>query len=172
MMNLDSPTGLTADPIIAVTRGQVEHFGASDAPCRALQLPDGVLLRYTPVASLFFYLRTGIADGKISTRVFASDSPYEREKTAIGEVATPMFEPRADQNHMRKVERLLASWVAFVRDGSGPGRHRRPTTRPGGPDHRGRCLCAQGGSGHGPAPSRPDRGRDRGRLPRQPGEQQ
>jgi hypothetical protein len=77
-------------------RMQVEHFRDADPRCRAMQLPEGVLLRYMLSRSLCFYLRSGVRDGNITTRVFASDSPYDRQKTDIGEVRTPMFAPQAD----------------------------------------------------------------------------
>jgi hypothetical protein len=100
------------------TRTQLRYFQEADPRCRGLQLPEGVLLRYTLAQALYFYLRTGVAEGKIRTRVYASDSPYDRMKTDIGEVATPMFESHADAKHLRKLERLLREWVAFVKDGS------------------------------------------------------
>jgi hypothetical protein len=81
-----------------------------------MQLPEGILLRYTLSEALYFYLRTGAADGKIVTRVFASDSPYEPKKNGIGEVSTPMFEPHAEALHLRKLEGLLRGWVNFVRE--------------------------------------------------------
>src|SRR5947208_929391 len=96
------------------TQSQVQHFRDADPRCRAVQLPDGVVLRYNLSESLYFYLRTAITDGKIASRVFASDSPYEREKTLIGEVITPMFQEMADFQHLKKVEKLLHSWINFV----------------------------------------------------------
>ncbi len=74
-----------------------------------------MLLRYTLSQALYFYLRTGIRDGKIWTRVFASDSPYDRQKATIGDVMTPIFDPRADLTHLTKVQRLVLSWVEFVK---------------------------------------------------------
>ena len=99
-----------------VTRHQVEHFRGADPRCRVMQLPEGLLLRYTLSQALYFYLRTGAAEGRILTRVFASDSPYDPKKHDIGEVATPMFEADADAVHLRKVQRLLTDWVRFVQD--------------------------------------------------------
>ncbi|MFL5245736.1 MAG: hypothetical protein ACJ8FY_26995 [Gemmataceae bacterium] len=97
------------------TQSQLQHFRKADPNCRALQLPEGIMLRYTLSEALYFYLRSGVKDGKILTRVFASDSPYDRLKTGIGEVTTPMFEPSADFNHFQKLETLLHSWVNFVK---------------------------------------------------------
>jgi hypothetical protein len=97
-----------------VSRTHAEHFEQADPRCRSLQLPEGVLLRYTALGSLYFYLRSGVDDGKIVTAVHASDSPYERQKGLIGEVRTPMFEPHADASHLGKVERLVRAWVDFV----------------------------------------------------------
>ncbi len=99
--------------VYQTTRTQLEHF---QQRCRALQLPEGLMLRYNLSTSLYFYLHTAIAEGKIKTRIYASDSPYERKKTDIGEVATPMFESQADQNHLRRLEKLLLSWVNFIKD--------------------------------------------------------
>jgi hypothetical protein len=95
---------------------QLEHFRLVDPRCKALQLPDGLLLRYTLSKALYFYLRSGVKDCKIATRVYASDSPYDRQKAHIGEVLTPMFETQADRNHLLKVQSLLRGWIAFVRD--------------------------------------------------------
>jgi hypothetical protein len=97
---------------------QIIHFELVDSRCRGLQLPEGVLLRYTLSGALYFYLRSGVKEGKITTRVYASDSPYDRQKAQIGEVTTPMFEAQADQNHMVKLQQKLHAWVEFVRDGA------------------------------------------------------
>jgi hypothetical protein len=102
--------------VTEVIHTQLQHFQHTDPPCRGLQLPDGILLRHTMSRSLYFYLRTGIDNGKIKTRIFSSDSPYDREKAMIGEVNTPMFEHEADGVHMAKLERLLRDWVDFVQE--------------------------------------------------------
>jgi hypothetical protein len=98
------------------TRTQLEHFRDADHHCRAMQLPDGLLLRYTLAQSLYFYLRSVVDSGNLRTRVFASDSPYDREKADIGEVKTPIFAPQADQTHLQSLERLLRAWIEFVKD--------------------------------------------------------
>jgi hypothetical protein len=113
-MNVD---GLSEESLVQeTTRSQLQHFQAADPRCRAMQLPEGVLLRYTLAQAMYFYLRTGVSEGKIRTRIYASDSPYDRTKTDIGEVTTPMFESHADPQHLKKLERLLRRWVEFVRD--------------------------------------------------------
>lgn len=109
------------DVVVEVNRTQLQHFTGDDPRCRALQLPEGILLRYNLSESLYFYLRTQIEDGKIATRVFASNSPYEQQKASIGKVLTPMFEARADFNHLEKVKQLLHSWVEFVQQGADVG---------------------------------------------------
>src|SRR5262249_23027981 len=81
-------------------RTQFEHFRAVAPRCRVMQLPEGLLLRYTPVQALYFYLRTGASDGRIVTMIYASDSPYDPRKTTIGEARTPMFEDEADFKHL------------------------------------------------------------------------
>src|SRR5687767_5424493 len=101
--------------VVEVNRHQIQHFTEADARCRALELPEGIMLRYNLTESLFFYLKTGVQNGAIITRAFASDTPYERQKTPIGEVRTPMFEAGADRVHLEKVEQLLYSWVEFVK---------------------------------------------------------
>ena len=107
------------DPLVRMTRTQIRHFRT--AHCRTLELPEGVLLRYTLVPSLYFYLRSGVQDGQIRTELYASDSAYERQKTAIGQVRTPLFDSQADREHLNKIERLLRNWVRFVEQGeSGP----------------------------------------------------
>jgi hypothetical protein len=85
-------------------------------PCRGVELPDGIILRHTLSPSLYFYLRTRVEDGKIKTQVFASDSPYDRQKASIGSVKTPMFEQRSDRRHLAKLEELIRGWVEFVQE--------------------------------------------------------
>jgi hypothetical protein len=115
MLRIDPP-----DPVaVEVTRNQLQALTDADARCRGLQLPEGLLLRYNLAASLYFYLKTGVANGKITTRIFASDSPYDREKAEIGEVRTPMFEPDADHGHLERVKGLLDGWVSFVDEAPG-----------------------------------------------------
>jgi hypothetical protein len=105
-----------ADRLVVEAIGsQLAHFENIDPPCRGLELPDGILLRNTRSSSLYFYLRTGVDNGKIKTQVFASDSPYDRQKAGIGSVVTPMFEPGADCNHLMRLEELIRGWVDFVR---------------------------------------------------------
>jgi len=95
---------------------QLVHFTSADPRCRGLELPEGLLLRYTLSKALYFYLRTGIRDGKIWTRVYASDSAYDRQKAMIGDVLTPLFEAHADAAHLAKVATLVESWVQFVKN--------------------------------------------------------
>lgn len=102
--------------IVEVIHTQLQHFRTAQPPCRGVQLPDGILLRHTLSRSLFFYLRTGVENGKIHTRIYATDSPYDRQKADIGVVTTPMFEPQADHVHLEKLEQVLKDWVTFVRD--------------------------------------------------------
>lgn len=104
-----------ANLVTEYTQSQLQRFRDADPNCRAMELPEGIMLRYTLSEALYFYLRTGVKEGKILTRVFASDSPYDRHKTGIGEVATPMFEPQADFKHFQKLEKLLHAWVDFVK---------------------------------------------------------
>ena len=103
-----------AEVLERTTAGHLRHFEQADSRCRGMQLPDGLLLRYTLSTALFFYLRTGVDNGKLVTRAFASDTPYEWQKAALGELVTPMFEESADRHHLEKVERLLHSWIDFV----------------------------------------------------------
>ena len=105
----------TGEMVGEVISAQLEHFRNSDPPCRGVQLPDGILLRHTQSATLYFYLKTVVENGSIRTQVFATDSPYDRQKAAIGIVGTPMFELRADQAHLEKIEDLIRDWVDFVR---------------------------------------------------------
>jgi hypothetical protein len=107
--------------LVEVNRYQLEHFTGGDPRCRGLELPEGLMLRYALSRSLYFYLRTAVKEGKVTTRIFASDTPYERQKSPVGEVSTPMFEPRADATHLDKVERLLYAWVDFVQEDGDAG---------------------------------------------------
>ncbi len=98
-----------------VISAQLEHFRHTDPPCRGVELPDGVLLRHTQSSSLYFYLKTVVENGAFRTNVFATDSPYDRQKAGIGMVITPMFESGADRTHLEKVETMIRGWVEFVR---------------------------------------------------------
>jgi len=102
--------------VVEAVRNQLQHFSKADPPCRSFELPEGVLLRCNLARSLYFFLKTLVLDGKIFTRVFATDNPYERQKACIGELATPMFEIQADRVHLEKLEHRLRAWVDFVRE--------------------------------------------------------
>ena len=100
--------------VTEVISTQLEHFRNIKPPCLGLELPDGILLRHTQSPSLYFYLRTHIDNGKIKTQVYATDSPYERQKASIGTVMTPMFDAGCDFRHLEKLEDLIRQWVEFV----------------------------------------------------------
>jgi hypothetical protein len=117
-----------ADPgrdavIVETNRTQLEYFTGSGDVCRGLELPEGILLRYTHEKSLYFYLKTGGEDGKIVTHVYATDSPYDRQKTEIGVVVTPLFDlgtkqfdAQVDKKQLEKIERMLHAWIGFVKE--------------------------------------------------------
>ena len=100
--------------IVEVIGHQLAHFRQIAPPCRGMELPDGILLRHTLSPSLYFYLRSRVEDGKIKTQVYASDSPYDRQKASIGSVITPMFEHQSELAHLEKLESLIRHWVDFV----------------------------------------------------------
>jgi hypothetical protein len=108
--------------VVDVIGHQLEHFRNGETPCRGMELPDGIILRHMLSQSLYFYLRTRVEDGKIKTQVFASDSPYDRQKASIGSVITLMFEPRSELTHVEKLETLVRNWVEFVRGELDSGR--------------------------------------------------
>jgi hypothetical protein len=118
-MNQNTGKPEDRDITVEVIHTQLEHFRNANPPCRGLQLPDGLLLRHTISRALYFYLRTKVEDGKITTSIYASDSPYERQKANIGEVSTSMFVERADDIQFEKLEKLLREWVDFVQDEPG-----------------------------------------------------
>jgi hypothetical protein len=118
-MDSDALPANEGNLVTEFTSTQLQHFRDADPRCRALQLPEGIMLRYTLSEALYFYLRTGTRDGKIVTRVFASNSPYDRTKTGIGEVSTPMFDAHADFQHFKKLEGLLRAWIDFVKQDRG-----------------------------------------------------
>jgi hypothetical protein len=111
MMNVNGERELVGE----VIQAQLVHFRNSDPPCRGVELPDGVLLRHTQSAALYFYLKTVVENAAFRTHVFASDSPYDRQKAGIGMVSTPMFERGAEYVHLEKVEVLIRGWVDFVK---------------------------------------------------------
>jgi hypothetical protein len=109
-----SPNNPDIEVVERTAQKHLRYFEETDSRCRGLQLPDGLMLRFNLSGTLYFYLKTGVTDGKIISRVFASDSPYDREKAFIGELVTPMFAEQADYHHLRKVEKLVRAWVEFV----------------------------------------------------------
>jgi hypothetical protein len=117
----DNGTTEAEHQIVEAVGQQLEHFRNITPPCRGMELPDGVVLRHTLSRSLYFYLRTRVEEGKIQTQVFASDSPYDRQKAGIGSVVTPMFEHRSDHVHLEKLEALIRGWVDFVQEDPDPG---------------------------------------------------
>ena len=46
--------------------------------------------------------------------MFASDSPYDRQKASIGIVLTPLFDVE-ERTHLVRVEQMIRSWVKFVK---------------------------------------------------------
>jgi hypothetical protein len=112
----DNGTSQDERQVVEAIGQQLEHFRHTTPPCRGMQLPDGILLRHTLSRSLYFYLRTRVEEGKTKTHVFASDSPYDRQKAGIGSVITPMFEHRSDHVHLEKLEILIRRWVEFVQE--------------------------------------------------------
>lgn len=112
----DNAAGDAENQVVEAIGHQLEHFRNTVPPCRGMELPDGILLRHTLSRSLYFYLKTRVEEGKIKTQVFASDSPYDRQKASIGSVHTPMFELRSDHAHLEKLEILIRRWVEFVQE--------------------------------------------------------
>ena len=103
----------------SATQNQLAHFADKDK-CQGIQLPKGVMLRYNLSTALYFYLETGILDGAIRTKVYASDSPYDKgNRVLVSDVGTPMFS-ESDQDpgeeHSGKVEAVVNDWVRFVDD--------------------------------------------------------
>jgi hypothetical protein len=121
-MSADTMTVVEDRLISRVHRTQAEHFEHSDTNCRAMRMPDGVMLRYTLHRSLFFFLGSENIDGFVITRIFASDTAYERQKIKLGEVSTPMFDQNeSEPNHLVQVETLLRSWTDFVAEEAAAG---------------------------------------------------
>jgi hypothetical protein len=55
--------------VVEAIGSQLAYFKNINPPCRGLELPDGILLRSTRSASLYFYLRTGVDNGRIKTHM-------------------------------------------------------------------------------------------------------
>lgn len=107
--------------LLEVNQSQLNYFTSADERCRGLQLPEGILLRYNLARSLYFYLRTSVEDGKVITRVYSSDTPFDHRKCVIGEVSTPLFDRtglrfdlEVDRKQVDKLRGLLLTWVNFV----------------------------------------------------------
>ena len=97
-----------------VGHNQLQHFTEKDTRCQGVELPQGVMLRYNTANSMYFFLETSVDKGKIKTNVYASDTPYDKKKSFIGDVTTPMFEDNADAVHLEKVEKAVRDWISFV----------------------------------------------------------
>ena len=65
-----------------VSENQLAHFDESEKVA-AVQLPKGVMLRYNLAESLYFYLETLVDGGKIITRVYAANNPYDKDKRVM-----------------------------------------------------------------------------------------
>jgi hypothetical protein len=117
-----NPVVVVEDKLITrVNHTQAEHFTQPDSNCRVVRMPDGIMLRYTLHPSLFFFLGSENLDGFVITRIFASDTAYERQKIKLGEVSTPMFDQsESDPNHLQQVESLLRSWIEFIAQDPSP----------------------------------------------------
>lgn len=99
----------------SVARTQIQQFTTDDRRCKAVELPKGVMLRYNLAESLYFFLETNVEHGAILTTVNASNSPYEKmNRVLVSEVSTPMFEPNANETHLKRVEQAVRDWVDFV----------------------------------------------------------
>jgi hypothetical protein len=94
---------------------QLEHFRKMAPPCRGMELPDGIILRPTPSRSLYFYLRTWVEGGNIKTQVFASDSPYDRQKANIGAAIMPATNKNQLYVYLYNINELIQGWIEFVR---------------------------------------------------------
>lgn len=93
---------------------QLEHFRNMSPRCRGVELPDGIILCPAPTQSLYFYLRTRAEGDEIMTQVFASDSPYDRQKAAIGSA----FMSRTDYKSslfINSINNLMNDWIEFIR---------------------------------------------------------
>ncbi len=111
----DSFNAETDDQLVSkMSNNQLAHFTGADRRCKGVEMPQGVMLRYNAAESMFFFLETTVIQGKIRTNVYASDSPYDKKKSFIGEVNTAMFEEDADMVHLQKVEKSVRDWVQFV----------------------------------------------------------
>ncbi|QGJ69782.1 Hypothetical protein PBC10988_14690 [Planctomycetales bacterium 10988] len=104
------------------SKGQLAHFSeASKEKVQGIQLPKGVMLRYNLAESLYFYLETAVDGGGIVTKVYASNSPYEKDnRVMVGEMRTPIFDEKTGEDsnvvHSRKVEQAVNDWISFVDD--------------------------------------------------------
>jgi hypothetical protein len=121
-MSMNGRNATDDEVVVEVIGHQLEHFRHAEPPCRGMELPDGIILRHLLSPSLYFYLRTRVEDGKIKTQVFASDSPYDRQKASIGSVITAMFEHQSEVCHLDKLESLIRHWVEFVGNEPDSGR--------------------------------------------------
>lgn len=118
------------------SRQQLSHLTSIEPQCRGVEVAEGILLRYLGEEPLYFFLRTTVQLGELVTRVYASDTPFEREQEFIRELRTPSSEPQADKAHLAKVEQVVRDYVIFVGDadqGSDPSASGPPNPPPNPP---------------------------------------
>jgi hypothetical protein len=98
------------------SREQLTHLTSIEPQCHGVEVAEGILLRYLGEEPLYFFLKTSIVLGEIVTRIYSSDTPFEREQEFIRELRSPAGNPGADQAHLAKIEQVLHDYVIFVGD--------------------------------------------------------
>lgn len=60
---------------------------------------------------VYFFIDTIVDGGSIKTQIHASDTPYEKQKSLVGEIATPVSGSDADSTHLSKIEDAINAWL-------------------------------------------------------------
>jgi hypothetical protein len=98
------------------SREQLSHLTSIEPHCHGVEVAEGILLRYLGEVPLYFFLRTSVVHGEIVTRIYSSDTPFEREQEFIRELRSPAGDPGADKAHLARIEQVLHDYVIFVGD--------------------------------------------------------
>lgn len=108
--------GAPEEPVSVLAQYQLQHFTSIEPKCKGVELAEGILLRYRSEKPLFFFLRSFVEGEEIVTRIFSSDSAFDKEKTFVRELRTTNRERCADVVHLEQIERTLRDFVIFVAD--------------------------------------------------------
>lgn len=113
------------------SRQHLSHLTSIEPHCHGVEVAEGILLRYLGEVPLYFFLKTSLVLGEIVTRIYSSDTPFEREQEFVRELRSPSGDPGADKAHLAKIEQVLHDYVIFVGDADEDSDPFHSTGKPG-----------------------------------------